>query len=489
MKKTLSLITICCLFSLGCGKNFIELNPITSGSTNDFYKTVQDITNAVNATYSSLQTASSSDYIVGDIPTDDSFADAASCLVGHCDFDLFNVIPVGTTSAGVLNTRWTALYKGISRANIVLSRIDPVAFGDQAVKNRLKGEVKFLRAYFYYSLVTTFGDVPLITKELQTPEETYEYGRAPKIKIYEQIETDLKEAFDLLPPTYAAADIGRATKWAAEGLLARVLMFQRKFSDAKPYLKDIIDKTTSLYGFLPNYSDVFRYNNGNNKEIIFAIQYTRGLSPSQGNAAHAYFAPTGNFVQPIGGAGYNVPTTDLYNEFEPGDARKNSTMALTITVGTTITSRPHVRKFLDQGIIQGFDTSVDFPVLRYSDILLMYAECQNETGATGDGVIYLNKVRTTVRTNLPPKLLTINQQDLRTAIEKERRIEFAFEGLHFFDLVRTNRLIPVMNAYFLKNEIKNQGVLVQIDDHNTVFPIPQQQIDTNPDKITQNTGY
>ena len=465
------------------------MQPITVGTTDEFYNTQQDMINADNAMYSVLQTTNASDYMVGDIPTDDSTPGAGTCATGICDFDFFDLEPSVTVSSGVLNTRWTSLYKGVSRANIVLNRIDGVKFSDPALKNRIIGEAKFLRAYFYFSLVRTFGSVPLIQKELSSPEETYIYKREELTNIYKLIQQDFTDAYALLPSSYTTLDIGRATKWAAEGLLSRVLLFQGKFADALPLLKDIIDNTAGIYGFLPNYADVFRYDTGNNKEIIFSIQYARGFLPSQGRAPHANFIPLGTQLQPIGGQGYNLPTQDIDLAFEPNDARKSATESQTITKGNVTSSFPHVRKYLDPAETQANDTSVDFPVLRYADILLMYAECLNETGNPASGVVYLNMVRTTPRTNLPAKPLTINQSDLRTAIANERRIEFAFEGLRFFDLVRTNSLETVMNAYFTKYNITNNGVPVHIDAHNRIFPIPQQQIDTNPQNIKQNPGY
>jgi hypothetical protein len=488
MKKKIILLTFGLLF-VGCKQDFLNLQPITSGTTDEFYNTQNDMLNADNAIYSVLQTTNASDYMVGDLTTGDSAPGAGTCATGICDFNFYDVQPTVTASSGVLNARWTALYKGVSRANIVLNRIDGVKFTDPVLKARIIGEAKFLRAYFYFQLVETFGQVPLIQKELSSPDETYIYTRQDLPTLYTAIQQDLTDAYAALPSAYTTVDIGRATKWAAEAMLIRVLMFQGKFADALPYCADIYTKTATIYGFLPNYADVFSATNGNNKEIIFSIQYARGFVPSQGKAAHANFIPLGTQLQPIGGQGYNLPTIDMDQAFEPGDLRKIVTESQTITVGTVTSSLPHINKYLDPAETQANDTSVDFPVLRYSDMLLMYAECLNETGDPAHGVLYLNKVRTTPRTGLPGKPLNINQATLRIAIAAERRVEFAYESLRFFDLVRTNMLETVMNAYFTKYNITNNGVLVQIDAHNRIFPIPQQQIDTNPQNIQQNPGY
>lgn len=488
MKKKFIILT-CLIGVAGCKRDYLNQQPITSGTTQEFYNTQNDMLNADNAIYSVLQSTNASDYMVGDLTTSDSMTAAGTCATGICDFNLYGLSPSVTVSAGVLNTRWTSLYKGISRANIVLNRIDGVKFTDPTLKSRIIGEAKFLRAYFYFQLVETFGQVPLIQKELSSPGETYAYTRTDLPTLYAAIQSDLTDAYAALPSAYTTVDIGRATKWAAEALLIRVLMFQGRFSDALPYCADIYSKTTSIYGFLTNYADVFSATNGNNKEIIFSIQYTRGYVPSQGKAAHANFIPLGTQLQAIGGQGYNLPTVDMDLAFEPGDQRKNATESQTVTINGVTASLPHVRKYLDPAETQANDTSVDFPVLRFSDMLLMYAECLNETGDPAHGVLYLNKVRTAPRTGLPGKPLNIDQATLRIAIANERRVEFAYESLRFFDLVRTNMLETVMNAYFKKYNIVNNGVLVQIDAHNRIFPIPQQQIDTNPQNIQQNPGY
>ncbi len=487
MKRYFSiLIFIMLSLFIGCKKSYIELTPIAAGTQQQFYNSANDFKNAVNATYSALQLAgvNGADFIFGDLTSDDTYANSGSCLSGHCDFDNFLVTASGSAASAILNNRWNNCYTGISRANAIISRIDAINM-DAALKKQYTGEARFLRAYFYFTLVKTFGGVPLVLKELTTTDEAYTYTRETADNVYKQIETDLTDAASLLPSSYNASDAGRITANAARGMLGKVLLFQNKFTDALPVLKAVID--ANIYTLI-NYADIFRYNNGNNKEILFSIQYTRG-GIGQGAASFVGFVPenSGDAVQVGAGNGFNAPTPDIINAFDASDVRKEVSLATTYVNAKGVTvNYPYVKKFVDKGMVAKNETSVDYPVLRYADILLMYAECLNETGSTAIAIPYVNQVRT--RANVI-SLGSLTQSDLRVAIEKERRLEFCFEGQRFFDLARTGRLLTVMNAYFVKYNLLAQGVLIQIKDYQKIFPVPQAQIDINPDKIKQNPGY
>ena len=479
-------LIFCSLFP-GCKNDFIELTPVAAGTAQQFYNTANDFKNAVNATYAALQLAgiNGSDFIFGDLPTDDSYANTGSCLSGHCDFDNFLVTPSGAASSTILNNRWNNCYTGISRANIIIARIDNVPM-TEAAKKQYTGEAKFLRAYFYFTLVKTFGRVPLILKELADTQEAYNYGRESVSTLYNQMESDLTDAASLLPASYtAAADGGRVTSNSAKGMLGKVLLYQSKFAEALPILKSIIDANQYT---LINYADIFRYDNGNNKEILFSVQYTRG-GIGQGAAAFANFVPenSGDAVQVGAGNGFNAPTPDVIAAFTATDVRKDAALATTYVNAKGVTvAYPYVKKFVDKGMVAKNETSVDYPVLRYADVILMYAECLNETGNNVPALTYVNQIRARAKA---AALGNLNQTDLRLAIENERRLEFCFEGQRFFDLARTNRLLPVLNAYFAKFNLLAQGVLIQIKDYQKIFPVPQTQIDINPSKIDQNPGY
>ncbi|MES2378404.1 MAG: RagB/SusD family nutrient uptake outer membrane protein [Bacteroidota bacterium] len=498
--KKYSLILLLVLSAVGCKKSVLELAPISQASANTFYKTSGDMVIAVNAGYAALQNqaAAGTEFMFGDLPTDDAIAVPSLYGQGHGDFDNYTSKSLGT-NANNINARYQAAYIGITRVNVILNRIDGVTFTDAALKKRLVAESKFLRAYFYFNLVKVFGGVPLILKELATPDEAFTYGRTTAAAVYAQIQQDFTEAAADLPASYAGTDIGRATSGAAKGMLARVLLFQKKYTEALPLLQAVIAQSPAVYDLLPNYADVFKNANGNNKEILFAVQFTAStIANGEGNSVVGSFNPTVVIPGVVAFTGTNAdqPTADLYNAYSSGDARRDINIQYVTIAGVPT---PWVSKYNTPSIAVGPENGTDYPVLRYADILLMYAECLNETGSTPAALPYINKVidraygNTSHELQMTNPLITstyiANQAALRDRIVLERRLELAFEGLRFFDLVRTDLLVPVMNAYFITNHILVSGAVITISNNNKLFPIPQGQIDINPTKITQNPGY
>jgi hypothetical protein len=496
MKKLIP-CTLLVLLATACKKDFIELTPITTPSAVNFYKTSSDMINAINATYAVLQSsaAAGNEFMFGDLPTDDAQSLSTLCAQGHCDFDNFQSRASGSGNAGAIAARWNDAYRGISRANIVLDRIGPVDM-DANLKNRVIGEAKFLRAYYYFNIAKIFGAVPLVLKELMSQEEAYDYGREPVDNVFTQIQKDLTEAITTLPATYGSADLGRATSGAAKAMLARVLLFRSKHSEAAPLLKDIIDnQSPAVYDLLPNYADVFKDNNGNNKEILFAVQYTaNSVATGEGNPVTGSFAPVSAPGVSVAGPNANQPTQDMYNAFAADD-----TVRRKVNIGSYVSSgltTYYVNKFINRDIKTAAENGTDYPVLRYADVLLMYAECVNEATGVAAALPFINRVRT--RAGLAslqntdagtPATYVANQAAMRDRIMQERRLEFAFEGLRFFDLVRTNRLLPVLNGYFTTYNIIVNGSVLQIENYQKLFPVPQAQIDINPARIGQNEGY
>ncbi|GAB3221419.1 RagB/SusD family nutrient uptake outer membrane protein [Spirosoma arcticum] len=468
------------LLASGCGDQYITLAPVTSAYTSNFYKTEADMVNAMNGTYSVLQRNGlfGREHIFADITSDDASTVSGACITGYCDFDNLTITTGGTGASDVLNARWSDAYAGIYRSNAVLSRIAGATVSE-ATRTRIIGEAKFLRALFYFTLVRTFGDVPLTLKELSSAE-SFEYGRDPAAKVYDQIIRDLAEAATALPATYGPADLGRATSGAANALLGTVYLTLKNYAEAEKALKKVID--TNAYALLPNYADVFATNNANNKEIIFAVAYKR--TNGEGSPFNTLFAPESSGSAIANGAtGVLVPTIDLLNSFEKGDKRLDISIATyTYTNGTT---RLYTRKYADPGAAAG-DADNDWPVLRYSDVLLMYAEAQNEQNNVSGAATQLNLVRARAGLNAKTNL---TQAIMRDALAQERRVELCFEGHRWWDLVRTGTVSTTLNQYFTKNNITSGGTVLQIKSHQTLFPVPQNQIDVNPTKIKQNPGY
>ena len=486
MKLKYNLIAIALLgFSFSSCSDFLEQNPQTDLSENDFYKTADDILSAVNGVYSSLQEGDiyGNWYVFGEIPSDNTRNQLSGSVTTQNEFDQFYI----DTQNSMIANFWKAAYKVINRTNTVLGRIDGIEINTE-LANRYKLECKFIRALMYFNLVRVYGDVPLILKEISI-SESYDILREPKENVYNQIIADLKEAQDL-PVSYSTAEDGRATQGAAKALLANVYMTLHKYAEAETILAEIIN--SGQYSLLENtpgslnidgYKNVFSPVNHNSKEGIFEIQFLKGGYGEGSNYANN-FAPenSGTNVVAVGGTGgNNIPEMDIYNAYEEGDLRRDFSMSLGYYDNRKnnewVESR-YVCKFMDVPY-QNNDASNNYPVIRYADVILMYAEALNQNGKTAEACKYLNMTRRrgfgyqTTETS-PVDLQTTDQAQFALMVEQERRVELAFENHRWFDLIRTGRAVEVM---------RSKGF--SLNETNLICPIPQKQIDVNP-KLTQN---
>ncbi|MBS1379905.1 MULTISPECIES: RagB/SusD family nutrient uptake outer membrane protein [Parabacteroides] len=486
MKLKYNLIAIALLgFSFSSCSDFLEQNPQTDLSENDFYKTADDILSAVNGVYSSLQEGDiyGNWYVFGEIPSDNTRNQLSGSVTTQNEFDQFYI----DTQNSMIANFWKAAYKVINRTNTVLGRIDGIEINTE-LANRYKLECKFIRALMYFNLVRVYGDVPLVLKEISI-SESYDILREPKENVYNQIIADLKEAQDL-PVSYSTAEDGRATQGAAKALLANVYMTLHKYAEAETILAEIIN--SGRYSLLENtpgslnidgYKNVFSPVNHNSKEGIFEIQFLKGGYGEGSNYANN-FAPenSGTNVVAVGGTGgNNIPEMDIYNAYEEGDLRRDFSMSLGYYDNRKnnewVESR-YVCKFMDVPY-QNNDASNNYPVIRYADVILMYAEALNQNGKTAEACKYLNMTRRrgfgyqTTETS-PVDLQTTDKAQFALMVEQERRVELAFENHRWFDLIRTGRAVEVM---------KSKGF--SLNETNLICPIPQKQIDVNP-KLTQN---
>jgi hypothetical protein len=486
MKLKYNLIAIALLgFSFSSCSDFLEQNPQTDLSENDFYKTADDILSAVNGAYSSLQEGDiyGNWYVFGEIPSDNTRNQLSGSVTTQNEFDQFYI----DTQNSMIASFWKAAYKVINRTNTVLGRIDGIEINAE-LANRYKLECKFIRALMYFNLVRVYGDVPLVLKEISI-SESYDILREPKENVYNQIIADLKEAQGL-PVSYSTAEDGRATQGAAKALLADVYMTLHKYAEAETILAEIIN--SGRYSLLENtpgslnidgYKKVFSPVNHNSKEGIFEIQFLKGGYGEGSNYANN-FAPenSGTNVVAVGGTGgNNIPEMDIYNAYEEGDLRRDFSMSLGYYDNRKnnewVESR-YVCKFMDVPY-QNNDASNNYPVIRYADVILMYAEALNQNGKTAEACKYLNMTRRrgfgyqTTETS-PVDLQTTDKAQFALMVEQERRVELAFENHRWFDLIRTGRAVEVM---------KSKGF--SLNETNLICPIPQKQIDVNP-KLTQN---
>ena len=486
MKLKYNLIAIALLgFSFSSCCDFLEQNPQTDLSENDFYKTADDILSAVNGAYSSLQEGDiyGNWYVFGEIPSDNTRNQLSGSVTTQNEFDQFYI----DTQNSMIANFWKAAYKVINRTNTILGRIDGIEINTE-LANRYKLECKFIRALMYFNLVRVYGDVPLVLKEISI-SESYDILREPKENVYNQIIADLKEAQDL-PVSYSTAEDGRATQGAAKALLANVYMTLHKYAEAETILAEIIN--SGRYSLLENtpgslnidgYKNVFSPVNHNSKEGIFEIQFLKGGYGEGSNYANN-FAPenSGTNVVAVGGTGgNNIPEMDIYNAYEEGDLRRDFSMSLGYYDNRKnnewVESR-YVCKFMDVPY-QNNDASNNYPVIRYADVILMYAEALNQNGKTAEACKYLNMTRRrgfgyqTTETS-PVDLQTTDKAQFALMVEQERRVELAFENHRWFDLIRTGRAVEVM---------RSKGF--SLNETNLICPIPQKQIDVNP-KLTQN---
>jgi hypothetical protein len=362
---------------------------------------------------------------------------------------------------------------------------------EPGLKNRILGEAKFLRGLYYFILVRLFGDVPLITVP-QTPQDDLRPARTPKDQVYEQIIKDFSEAIDLLPPksAYSGSDIGRASKGAAMGMLAKVYLTLGQYQKTADLCQSIGGMG---YALNEDYSDNFNPLTKNSKESLFEVQYYGKTKASfwdnenQSSWVSTFTGPrNSNFVG--GGYGWDQPTQEFVDSYEPGDVRKDKTILYEgcppfdgqeYKSSYSYTGY-NVRKFLvPKSISPDYDTNpANFPVLRYADVLLMWAEALNELGKTSEAEGPLNEVRE--RAGLDD-LNGLTQEQCRTRIIHERRMELAFEGQRWFDLIRIN------NGQYALDFLHSIGK-TNASSKYLLLPIPQKERDANPN-LTQNTGY
>jgi hypothetical protein len=331
----------------------------------------------------------------------------------------------------------------------------------------------------------------LLTK-LPRPGENLDLPRSPQAQVYAAIVADLKDAITLLPVKVVKVGTGRATKGAAQSLLAKVYLELKDYVNAADYANQVIASGT--YSLFPNYADNFTVQNNNGGESVFAVQYTSNSGFAdwfsekrhQGAWAGQFMAPRNVKVVPgDGGFGWCQPTSEFVSVYESGDTRKKATVVATgdtingsSQVATGSLTGYNVIKFLNgaNNTIMA-DGNLDFPVIRFAEVLLIYAEAENKLGNTTNALPYLNMVRT--RAGLAP-LSGLSQDAFHTALLKERRIEFAFEGVWYFDVLRQG--FNYANQYF-----HDRGK-VNFSQKNMLFPVPQQEIGIDVN-LGQNPGY
>lgn len=490
--------------SLSCKEEFIDLQPISDMNAGNFYKTEQDMNQAVMSPYASLRDVYNQLYIyTGEIRSDNTtFSWVPGSSKDMTSIDNFGDILL-SDNQNVLDL-WNRSYVTILRANIVLDKIDAVAFRDEKLKSQYKAEARFLRALTYFWLVRVYGDVPKVEKQLSV-EQAYTMGRVSTEEIYNFIVDDLTFAEANLPATYATNDKGRVTLGGAKGLLAKVYMTMAgyplkkgasHYALAEAKALEVINNP--LYALVSDYKSLFSVTNKNNSESLFEVQYKKG-GTTTGSPWSNDFAPrfSNKEVVLVGDkSGFNAPTPSMSMAYEPGDPRKAISMSdgYVSDPGGTRINEKYVKKYYDVSFSVQPDNDNNWIELRLADVYLLYSEALVRQGKQQQtALLYLNKIRQRARNTagaaagaVPDYAPFASDATFLLVIEKERRVELAFENHRWFDLVRTERAQAVIS----QEQKEQNGFNPSAWNNNMLlFPIPLQVIQSNPEKIKQNPGY
>lgn len=490
-----------------CKKEFLQQNNPNAVTVENYFKTENDVSLAVNGAYQALRSSNTigeNSGLFTDERSDDTGRNDNQSNAGEpFQFNDFSVLP----SNSFLKTHWLALYNSIARSNVILSNIDKVSFSNPATKANYIAEAKFLRAIMYFELVRKWGPVPLVTKQLVTTEEvTAATFRAPEAEVYNQIVADLKDGLSsTLPNFQPTAGIGRASKAAINAYLGKVYLTMaatltnnqaENLANANTCLLAAYNmKTFGNLSEIP-YVDVFDVNKKTTcKELIFQIANKQGdVNYSSSIAANNQAkGETINSLKVSTGIGGNV-TLDLINEYEASDLRKDFSVKY---ANDPIVKDWFITKFRDASSLataNGYGGN-DWILMRYADVILMLAEVNMLQGNDAAAIQYLDMVRT--RAGMPNYALSKTNAayaaafpTLKLAILHERRVEFAFEHQRWFDLIR-NFTATELAAYLKAKPQSSFGIakLANVTTKDRFFPIPFDEVKLDPVKMYQNPGY
>lgn len=477
------------VFILPSCKKFLEENPKNLVSVSNFYKTQDDAIAAVNAVYGYLNSTStgstagvyhSTFWVIAGLASDEM----QNNQLGAPDLDQLATFTQSAQNNSLLET-WQMHFKTITVANIAIQRIPEISM-DATLRTRLVNEAKFIRGLMYFDLVRMFGDVPLLTKEV----EDLKPARAAASAVYDLIISDLTAAEDL-PAGYPAGNgKGRATSGAAKSMVAKVYLTRKEYDKAAAKALEVIN--SNQYQLWDDFADVFKLSSRNGKEAIFSVGFGDGggaISFWEAGQFNVRLLPRELSEEGVENAqGWQIPTLNLYDSYDANDRRRAVTFVTEVhnKNGTTTEIRPYIQKYWDSTAEPKANGSAnDYPVIRYADVLLMYAEASNELGNAATAHEYINRVRKRARfngtafLNVLPDYIGLTKDQFKAAVLKERRMEFVAEGQRWFDLARTGTLETLV-------PIAKPGVVPQAK--NYLFPIPQRERDLN-ENLTQNNGY
>jgi tetratricopeptide (TPR) repeat protein len=488
--KALTKVTLlAALVSMGSCKKFLETKQYDRSNEAAFYKTTSDFEQAIIGAYSSLEGLYSSGnfyFLLTDMRSDNTSVYVPGGSAGPLSKSEYDDFTLTSNNEHLLGY-WNISYSLIQKTNDIITFLASANI-DQAKKSQYKGEAEVLRALTYFNLVRLYGDVPLVLARFNNIDDSYKKGRNTADEVYAQIITDLTEAETLLVTNRNTGDnSGRADKGIAASLLGNVYLTQKKFTEAAAEFKKVIDM--NAYTLMPNYPDLFKSGQQGNSETIWQAYFLAGVS-GLGSSFPNYSAPLNSesvLIQTGVAFGWNQPTADIQNAYDMKDVRRNS-IADGFTKGGASYPYKYIKNYVDIAAGTGDGTSgKDWYILRYADVLLMYAEAVNEAVGPANAYSSVNMVR--VRAGLDPLPAGLTKEQFRDAVYLEERRESPFEGHRWFDLVRTGRALTVMNSKVKPlSDANTVGLASPIDAHNLLLPIPSIVIEMAP-QVTQNVGY
>jgi len=476
MKSAMRLTIILVFFQLLSCEGILDKEPIAILDAGSFFQTENDAVQSINAAYNPLLFNNANNnflWAFAEVTGDAAIPGGDGSRPGIVEMETFSYTP----RTEELNSYWKLQFKGITQCNLVLDNIVKVNM-PELTKNQIIGEALFLRSYYYFLLTQVFGDVPLYLKV--TPPDQLKIKKSSKEDIYKQILSDCDKAANLLPSTHNGSNTGRATKGAALAVAAKVSLYTKDYTKVLEYTSKI--KALNTYKLVKDYRENFMKLTQNNTESVWEIQHTN-LELGVGNFINQWWASI-KFL----GYGFAEVTPVYVSVFEPNDPRLKFTVAMNndpyfglIYKNSFSSTTYSPRKFLQSNaeLTQKADGDINYPAIRFAEVLLWEAEALIELGRMQEALAPLETVRARARaqTAVPgtlPVITSTNQATLRQAVRRERQTELGFELHRFFDLIRWGIAAESLPGF-------------QKGKHE-VFPIPQTELDLNP-SLLQNANY
>jgi len=505
MRKIFYLLMACCAVFGSCTKQLNQLPP-SSAPVASFFSNTSDFMQAVTGAYNQLRAYPDQSLWMGEMRSDNIVAGSD----GNRDWQGINDFSPNLTNTAFIVSAWNTNFNGIYNVNTVLDALDKKGSNvtDTALRRRFGGECRFLRAFYYFQLLRLYGELPIIDHVVSAPEAE-DIPRSKVEDVYGLIISDLQYAIANLPPGYTGVDVGRATSYAAKGLLGLVYLTRsgptynvkgpginsNEYGQAMALFNDIIG--SGLFNFISSYPAIFSYTGENNKEVIFDVQF---MSSNNGADFPSMLTPTGywgglglsgSYGNGYGSVTYNI-SRDLLRSYTTSagggvDTRDTFSIQHKFNSSATVVDsvNPFIKKYINiakRGT--GYnDWPINYIVMRFTDVLLMKAECILH-GAGGGSQSYVDSVVNLVRqrAGVPTGVSNV---DLPTLME-ERRREFLGEGLRWNDLIREGMAVTTMNTWVANDSISTINKVVP---QFVIYPVPNAELLVKPGLYTQNDGY